>query len=215
MINKLLKEELPKDYDITRGDISLTTYNAKGIFQKADVAACQSCKTKRADYSNCNETIMKIDTNNQNLIIVENEQYLKQFDGKLIAKGGRCDLLIFDDTYKNKIMFCDMSCNSQKYFESKKAKVRQQTTDSMVRFLNKPSGLAFVNQFSEKQLVFFRRDSALIQNATSPQRGDVIQNMQAFITGPADTSEYIESNESINETPVKFIIVNYPNTYNW
>ena len=216
MIDNLLKNTLLDDYGISgRSKIVLTTHKATGIFQKCDPAACGSCKAKMADRANCDEMVMTINAGNNNLIIVEHEEYVKQFDGRQIATGGRCDILICDDTYSNKIMFCELGCYLEKYFEQKKAKARKQTTDSFVRLLNKPSGLAFINQFNQKELAFFRRDSALIQNSTSPQRGDVLQNMQAFITNAATESAYIASNETVNGIPIKFIIVNYPTIYEW
>ena len=108
-----------------------------------------------------------------------------------------------------------MGCYSEEYFMKKKAEVHKQTTDSIVRLLNRPSGLNFVNLFREKQLIFFRRDSSLNEHSISPERGDVSKNTQAFVTNPATSSARLEVNEIVNNIPVKFIIVNYPNVYSW
>lgn len=216
MIDNLLKNTLLEDYGITRrSNITLTTHTVTGIFQKCDPAACSSCKAKIADRANCDEMVMTINAGNNNLIIVEHEEYVKQFEGRKIATGGRCDLLICDDTYSNKIMFCELGCYVEKYFDQKKAKAHKQTSDSITRLLKSSSGSTFVNQFKEKELVFFRRDPAIKDSFIMPQRGETAHNMQAFNTTPAASSAYIVSDEKINEIPVKFIIVNYPNTYNW
>ena len=110
-----------------------------------------------------------------------------------------------------------MGCYSEEYLMKKKAKVHKQTTDSIVRLLNRPSGRDFVNRFHEKQLIFFRRDRyfSMNEHSISPERGDVSKNIQAFVTNPATSSVRLEANEIVNDIPVKFIIVNYPNVYNW
>lgn len=216
MIYNLLQDTLPKEYGITgRSNISLSAYSVTGLFQKGDPKACTACKAKFANRSECDEVVMKIDAGKHNLIVVDYESYVNQFNGRKIAEGGRCDFIICDNSYVNKIMFCDLGCYSDTYLENKIAKVRQQTKDSIARLLNKTSGLNFLNGFCEKQLVFFRRDSAIKQDAVVPQRGNVLQNMQAFIASPSTKSNYIEANVIANGMPVKFIIINYPNTYNW
>ena len=153
---------------------------------------------------------MRIDAGENSLIIVDYETYVNQFNGRQIAKGGRCDA-----TYNQKIIFCDMGCYSEEYLMKKRAKVHKQTRDSIIRLLNRPSGLAFINLFREKQLIFFRRDSSMNEHPIFPERGDVCKNLQAFVANPATSSARLEADEIVNDIPVKFVIVNYPNIYNW
>ena len=46
-----------------------------------------------------------------------------------------------------------------------------------------------------------------------PERGDVCKNLQAFVANPATSSARLEADEIVNDIPVKFVIVNYPNIY--
>ena len=185
------------------------------LIEQGDNIACESCKAKFYDRATCNEIVMRIDAGENSLIIVDYETYVNQFNGRQIAKGGRCDLLLCDATYNQKIIFCDMGCYSEEYLMKKRAKVHKQTRDSIIRLLNRPSGLAFINLFREKQLIFFRRDSSMNEHPIFPERGDVCKNLQAFVANPATSSARLEADEIVNDIPVKFVIVNYPNIYNW
>ncbi len=212
MIN-LLKTELPQNYGITRPNIRLNTRIASGRIEEGDYVSCKSCKRET-----CNQKIMIVDAENYNITIVEHEDYVCQFNGKVFANGGRCDYLLFDDRL-HKLVFCELGCYSEEYVEKKKAVAHKQVTESLQRLLDKPSGVNVVSSFRERQLVFFRRDPNL-QSQTFPARGDVSRNFQAFINNPATTSAYLEADEKVkdcygNSIDVKFVIVNYPSPYRW
>lgn len=216
MIYNLLQNTLPSEYGISgRNNIHIPIYTVTGLIEQGDNIACESCKAKFYNRATCNEIVMRIDAGENSLIIVDYETYVNQFNGRQIAKGGRCDLLLCDATYNQKIIFCDMGCYSEEYLMKKKAKVHKQTRDSIIRLLNRPSGLAFINLFREKQLIFFRRDSSMNEHPIFPERGDVCKNLQAFVANPATSSARLEADEIVNDIPVKFVIVNYPNIYNW
>ena len=86
----------------------------------------------------------------------------------------------------------------------------------MKRFLQKPCGQYFINQFGEKVLIFGRRDPAVDSNVVrTPVRGDVKGNMQAFLTNPISKSKYAVSKEVVEGERVDFVIVNYPEVYVW
>ena len=218
MIYDLLQKTLPYEYGISgRNNIHIPIRIDTRLIEQGDHIACESCKARFYDRATCDEIVMRIDAGENSLIIVDYETYVNQFNGRQIAKGRRCDLLLCDATYNQKIIFCDMGCYSEEYLMKKIADVRKQTTDSIVRLLNRPSGRDFVNRFHEKQLIFFRRDrySSMNEHSISPERGDVSKNIQAFVANPATSSARLEANEIVNDIAVKFIIVNYPNKYKW
>jgi hypothetical protein len=215
MIDDLFRKTLPREYGITRVSINLTKRIASGVFEEGDAVTCFRCKAKYPDRTSCQEKVMKIDAGTYQLSIVYYEAYVNQFNGRQIADGKRCDLLLCDESTFHKIVFCDMGCYADAYVAKKRVEVYQQTVDSMKRLLKTHSGYDFVNKFAEKQLVFFRRDPAIVIHPIHPSRGNVDQNMQIFITNPISSSAHVESDEIVNDIPVKFVIVNYPNVYNW
>lgn len=215
MIEDLLRNILPLEYGITRTNINLTVRTASGEFEEGDAKACTDCKKKFPGRAACNEQVMKVDAGEHTITIVEHEAYLNQFNGRAMANGGRCDLILFNEDSISKIVFCDMGCCMERYEASKRAKARKQTTDSIKRFHNKESGRNFIKRFTDKQLVFFRRDSALTTQPLGPVRGNVNRNTQVFIKTPISTSTYVESKEYIDDIQVDFVIINYPNAYRW
>lgn len=215
MIDDLLCKALPKEYGITRVNISLTKRIVTGIFEEGDAVTCCKCKAKFPDRAACKEKVLKIDAGTDQLSIVDYESYVNQFNGRQIAKGKRCDLLLCDEATIHKIVFCDLGCYAEVHLAKKRVEAHQQTVESMTRLLKTQSGFDFVNKFAKKHLVFFRRDPEIVIHPVPLSRGNVDQNMQVFITNPVSTSTYVESDERVNDIPVKFVIVNYPNVYNW
>lgn len=215
MIDNFLRNVLPQEYGITgRSSINLSTITATGVFEKGDAVACVECR--HVGRATCNENVMKVNAAQFEITIVEHENYLNQFNGRKIAEGGRCDLLLCDEAAHHKIVFCEMGCYSSNYFKNKRVKAHQQVTDSLKRLLKKPLGLNFVNLFCEKELVFFRRDPGVdTETVHQPVRTDARLNMQVFNTNPATMSTHVESYEEVNDMHVKFVIVNYPSVYNW
>ena len=150
MIYNLLQKTLPSEYGISgRNNIHIPIRIATGLIEQGDKIACESCKARFYDRATCNEIVMKIDAGENSLIIVNYETYVNQFNGRQIAKGRRCDLLLCDATYNQKIIFCDMGCYSEEYLMKKRADVHKQTIDSIIRLLNRPSGLFFIKYSSE------------------------------------------------------------------
>jgi hypothetical protein len=149
------------------------------------------------------------------ITLVEYEEYMNQFNGKNYANGGRCDLLMFDAD-NHKVIFCDLGCYSEKHVEKKRMKSYQQVCDSLARFLHKPCGKTFIDQFGEKVLIFGRRDPAVDpREVHTPERGNVKGNMQAFLKNPISMPKYAISAEVVEDVNVNFVIVNYPEAYVW
>lgn len=124
--------------------------------------------------------------------------------------------MMFDAGTHRKVILCDLGCYSQEHVEKKQVKSRQQVYDSIGRFLRQQCGKDFLNLFAEKILIFGRRDPALNSDTTPiPASGNVKGNMQAFLTNPFSKSKFAESKETIDDTNVIFLIVNYPEPYIW
>ena len=215
MIETLLKDDLPHAYGLTRPNVTLSYSDKTGTFEIGDQDACQNCKQKFPERNWCNEKTMKVDAAGSTITLVEYEEYMNQFNGRIYANGGRCDLLMFDAD-NHKVIFCDLGCYSEEYVEKKRIKSHQQVCDSLARFLRKPCGKTFIDQFKEKVLIFGRRDPAVDSNAVyAPVRGNVKGNMQAFLKNPISMPKYAVSTEVVEGVNISFIIVNYPETYVW
>lgn len=215
MIETLLKDDLPHAYGLTRPNVTLNYSDKKGTFELGDQVACRNCKQKFPEKNGCNENTMKVDAADNTITVVEYEDYINQFNGKNYANGGRCDLLMFDAD-NHKVIFCDLGCYSEKHVEKKRIKSHQQVCDSMARFLRKPCGKTFIDQFNEKVLIFGRRDPAVDPNEVyAPERGNVKGNMQVFLKNPISMPKYVISSEVVEGENVNFVIVNYPETYVW
>ncbi len=86
--------------------------------------------------------------------------------------------------------------------------------DTMMKRLCKPCGKEFIDKFSEKILIFGRRNRDINTN-TALTLGDVKGNMLAFLITPVNLSKYTTTEEILNGEMVSFIIVNYPNPHIW
>lgn len=218
MIETLLKDVLPRAYGLGRKNVQLSIWQATNIFELGDQVACKQCH-RSGNFqvrNNCNEHVMKIVAHNITITIVEHEDYIKQFNGTQFGKGGTCDYMMFDAENHKKIVFCDLGCYSEEYVVKKHMKSRRQVYNSLMRFMNQDCGRDFINQFGEIALIFGRRDPAVNPNIIPTiSRGNVIGNMQAFLTNPFNKRKYAVSTEFIDGKEVCFIIINYPEPYIW
>ena len=216
MIDTLLKKDLPQAYGLTRPTVQLNYSKLSGFFDLSDSKTCTDCKTTRTNHSNCDEKVLKVDASNNSITVVEHEAYLNQFAGTQFGKGKKCDYLMCDADTKLKIVFSELGCYSDNYVEAKQKTAHLQLCDSIRRFINQSCGENFVNQFTEKILLFGRRDPAIVTTtSTVAKRGDIKGNMQVFLTNAFSKSKNVESQESIDGITVKFLIVNFPETYIW
>lgn len=216
MIDALLKNDLPRAYGLQRRQVVVTCRQETGAFELGDSVACKKCKAKFAVRKFCDEKTLKVDASKTTITVVDHEHYIAQFNGTLFANGGTCDLLMFDCTHPSKVAFCELGCYSEEYVAKKQKKSHQQMSRSLSRFLKQPCGRAFINAFSEKVMLFGRRDPniSLVKTPT-PARGNVIENLKTFITTPFSKPKYAVSREVIEGIDVCFIVVNYPEPYIW
>lgn len=213
MIDTLLKNDLPQAYGLTRPNVQLRYQCLSGQFELGDAKACANCENRHGNA--CNQKTMRINASNYVVTVVEHEDYINQFNGKQLGKGKRCDYLMCDMETHHKIVFCDLGCYSEQYVKQKQEVTHRQVCDSLKRFLDKPCGKEFIDRFTEKILIFGRRDRA-IDSAEKPTPKDKVkENMQTFLTNPFSKSKILESKEVIGETNVTFLIVNYPASYVW
>ena len=216
MIDTLLKQDLPKAYGFQRQNVSLRHRQETGIFELGDTVACDSCKRSFANRKACNERCMRVDATDTTITVVEHEDYIKQFNGSRFATGGTCDLLMFDVEKHRKVVFCDLGCYSEQFVAKKQKKSHQQVCNSMSRLLKQKCGQTFINQFSEKILIFGRRDPIVDPaKVPVPSRDNVRGNMQSFIATPFSNAKYAVSHEVVEGIKVSFMVVNYPEPYIW
>lgn len=216
MIDTLLKTDLPRAYGLMRTNVRLTHRQASRTFELGDPVACTDCKRRFPERENCNERVMKIDAGDCTITVVEHEAYISQFNGTQFGKGERCDFMMFDADRLRKVVFCDLGCYSEEHVEKKQRKSHKQMCDSLMRLMNRECGRSFINRFEEKVLIFGRRDRAVNpDNAPTPVRGNVRENMQAFLTNPFSKPKFAVSSEVVEGVSVSFIIVNYPEPYIW
>ncbi len=212
MIDTLLKKDLPQAYGLTRPEVLLQYSQFSGTFELGDSKPCSDCEMPQRN--DCNLKMMRINASNYVVTVVEHENYVNQFNGRRFAEGKRCDYMMFDEQTQHKIAFCDLTCDSEKHVLKKQELVHKQVCDSLKRFLDKPCGKEFIDGFTEKILIFGRRDRG-VDSAEKPIKGNVKGNMQVFLTNPFSKSKILESKEVIGETNVTFLIVNYPKSYVW
>lgn len=214
MIDTLLKNDLPRAYGLTRPNVQLHYENLSGQFELGDAKACANCENRHGNA--CNQKTMRINASNFVVTVMDHEDYINQFNGTKFAEGKRCDFLMCDMETHQKIVFCDLGCYSEQYVQKKQECAYKQVCYSLKRFLDKPCGKEFIDRFTEKILIFGRRDRAIAATEKNkPLKGNVKGNMQIFLTNPFSKSKILESKEIIGETVVTFLIVNYPECYVW
>lgn len=226
MIVWLLRERFPNNYGIDTTYVSVPVSVEVGAFVLTDHKACGDCHRKpgRMDRNTCDEGILKIESNGQEVTVVNFEEYISQFDGILENIRERCDYLLLDDTENHrKIVFCDLTCsdskwvepNTGKYSEGKRAKARKQMMASIKTLLSVPLLDHAILTFAEKICLFGWREYGVPEVPIVPQRCDVIHNMQAFMTTPSAMAGQLRQEMDIAKHGFLFIQQKYPNVYNW
>lgn len=226
MIVQLLQERFPNNYGIDTTHVSVPASVHIGTFALTDNKACEDCHQQlgRIDRRNCDEEILKIGSNGQEVTVVNFEKYISQFDGTPANIRERCDYLLVDDTENHrKIAFCDLTCsdgkwvepNTGKYSEGKRAKAKKQMMASIKTLLNVPLLDHAILTFAEKICLFGWREYEFPEVPTLPQRRNVIHNMQAFMTTPSAMARQLRQKMDIAEHGFLFIQQKYPNVYNW
>lgn len=227
MIEHLLKYRLPNEYGLNPESVHVYIHIERAPFTLSDEKACERCHQmpERADRAGCNTEMLKIDTNNKAVTIVEYERYIEQFANTEADIRERCDYLLVDDTETHrKIAFCDLTCMKEcwvepntgtAYPEGKRAKARQQMKTSIENMLDESLMAEYILTFHEKVCVFGWREYDVPAAPISPQRGNVLQNMQAFATTPSNMARSMMSHQNIVGHGFTFMQVKYPNVYVW
>lgn len=226
MIVQLLQEYLPNNYGADIAHVSVPVSVKIGAFVLSDRRACVDCHLQptRIDRSNCDEGILKIESNGQEVTVVNFEEYISQFDGTSANIRKRCDYLLFDDTENHrKIVFCDLTCsdnkwvepNIGKYSEGKRAKAKKQMVASVETLLNVPLLDHAILTFAEKVCLFGWREYGVPEVPVTTERHNAIRNMQVFMTTPSSMARQLRQEIEILEHGFSFIQQRYPNIYNW
>lgn len=227
MIETILRDYYARGrgFDVSR--VQLGIRQMTGLFALSDSKACQACHRlpARQDRTECNEEVLKVNSSDTIVDVVNFEEFLSQFEK--VPTSVRCDFLIADHGMSNrKIIFCDLTCSEAKYVEdnssirngNKRAKAFQQMKRSIETLMdetNSNHSLIAVNllTYAEKVCLFAWRDYHVSDAPSPAQCGNATANMRAFIHTPSVMSSQLTA---CNEVVGHFFVfkqVKFPCVY--
>ena len=221
MIEELLKVQYPNRFGIDVDRISVSITTRSGLIELSDAKACTDCVRLRPERNLCDRINMKLNTSDSRIYVVDFEGYISQFDKTTAKIKDRCDYIIADDmTCHNKIAFCDLTCSAEKYVNSyhgkyplgKRAKAKSQMEKSIESLLKEELLANYILTYPNRVCLFGWRDYNVPDNAT-PQRGDALRNMQAFMMTPSSRSKLLSVDVTVHG--FTFVQVKYPAVYQW
>lgn len=222
MIETLLGKLYPELYNVDLSKIKVDIKVSDGNVELNDSKACANCLKLRPNRLACDKVNLRLDTSGILVKIVDFEKYANQFDNTSAAMKDRCDYMIVDGTCgHDKIAFCDLTCSEEKYVNpnngkyplGKRAKAFMQMKCSLERLLQESLIGHYILTFPEKVCLFGWRDYAVPD--VKPQRGNVANNMLAFISTPSAKSGVLTQNMPDVGYGFKFVQVKYPTVYKW
>ena len=226
MIIQLLQEYLPNNYGMNPNRVSVPAFIKTEPFTLTDNKACIDChrQPNRTNRNDCNEEMLKVENNGQEVTVVHFEIYISQFDRTPANIHERCDYLLVDNTENHrKIVFCDLTCSDSKwvepnkgeYPEGKRAKAKQQMLASIKALLNIPLLDTTILTFTERICLFGWREYGVPKVPVIAKRNHVIHNMEAFMTTPSSMANQLNQKKEILGHGFSFIQQKYPAVYHW
>lgn len=225
MIEHLLKESYPSYWDFDRGIVSLSVTHHVQSFVLSDMKACRSCHQSRPERSRCNEEVLKVELNGEDVAVVDFEMYAGQFDNTPLAIKSRCDYLLADGDIGShvKIAFCDLTCSDSKYVEpnngryvlGKRAKAREQMKSSINALLRVPLVAHYILTFPKKVGLFGWRDYENCGMLNSSIHRSARESMSVFMKTPTSQANLLQSTVEIMDHDFHFVQVKYPMSYEW
>lgn len=224
MIQPILQQDMPQAYNLGRANVGVVISSLVGRISFKDITRCANCKTKLTQP--CNEENMLVSTGTATVMIVDHEEYIKQFAGTQLGKGKKCDYLMVDDSGANyKIAFCDLTCSKEvnvepdterEYLpEGKRAKVMLQLEESVKRFTDKATTKAYIQGFNKRHCLFGWRDPFVSDTLVVPTRNDVEANMMVFGRTASNVEPQLLHHKTIDGIEFVFYQIKYPTVYNW
>ena len=216
-MKRLLEIEYPSFHNLNRKvEVNEETYVSD--FSITDWKACTDCQNFTPYfYRQCfHQEVLKVSTTEE-IKLISLENYFQQFSNKKeITTGNTCDYLLYG---QNKILFTDLTCMRPHYIEShivegkqkegKRAKVFKQIKDSITRLSVCPEILERISSYNEKVALFaLRRKESAFDNTD-----EGIKPMNSFMrmTNEQTTNGIAQQMEN----GFKFIINEYPRSYQW
>ena len=221
MIESLLKYAFPVEYGLPSGSVNVPICRHNTSFAESDEMACNQCHANRSSRSDCNEEILKVDTNGVEVAVVRFEKYIEQFIGTNANIADRCDLILTESGMAhNKIVFCDLCCYEEKYVEpnkgkypmGKRAKARQQMERSIDVLLKESTTAVNLLTYPEKVCLFAWRDYDVPDTPVAGVHGNARSNVQVF---SSVRSNMASQTTQRMEHGFTFVQVKYPSPYNW
>lgn len=222
MIDRLLQVHYPMQYAIDPEKVHVSISKCQGSVELSDVKACTDCLSLRPQRMQCNRVNLRINTSSSPIDVVDFENYMNQFDHTRAEIRDRCDYILVDGTSNHsKIAFCDLTCSEAKYVNpnqgkyplGKRAKAANQMRKSLESLLQEPSLAHYILTFPEKVCLFGWRDYDVPD--ITPQRGNSVRNMLAFMNTPSAKSETLSMNGLIIGHHFRFVQTKYPTIYQW
>ena len=184
-------------------------------FALSDSKACQNCKFAQ-NVNPCNQIILKIETDSK-VMVLHFEEFVNQLYNTSAAFGQRCDYLIYDeDENKKRIAFCELTCSSKDYvnskegFAGKRAIAHGQLQNSIEELLSVHPLDVEVLTYPNKVAIFGWRERSLnnyVDQAT--------EAMDTFSITPDSEAGVLFSNELIMRHNFMFVQIKYPIPFQW
>lgn len=221
-LSRLLQVHYPEEYGINPDGVMVDMTSRAGLVELSDAKACDECQRNRPQRNHCNRVNLRVNTDAKAIEIVDFEKYIDQFDNTKGTMKDRCDYLLVDASVGHrKIAFCDLSCSEEKYVNpndgkysmGKRAKAAEQMRKSLERMLQEPLLCHYILTFPSKVCLFGWREYEVPD--VTPQRGNAIRNMQAFMRTPSSKSGSLTHVVSIIGYGFQFVQVKYPTVYQW
>lgn len=226
MIESILSHSFPLLYGLNPQDIKVPMYRVHTPFTESDRKSCERCHQlpERAYRNGCNEAILKVDNQGKEIAVVRFEEYIGQFDGIAANLKDRCDLLMTESGVAHeKIVFCDLCCQEEKYVErntgfyseGKRAKARQQMAKSIEVLIQESLTAVNLLTYPQKVCLFAWRDYDVPDTPVVASRGDARANMQVFGSVVSNMTSQTTSHHRIMGHGFTFMQIKYPSPYKW
>lgn len=222
LIDRLLQVHYPQEFGLDSDGVVVDMTIHRGLVDFSDSKACDDCQELRPQRNSCNRVNLKIDASANPIEIVNFEKYISQFDNTPAAIRDRCDYIFVDATLgHDKIAFCDLTCSEEKYVNpnggkyplGKRAKASEQMKKSLEGLLQVPLFAHYILTFPNKICLFGWREYSV--SDVTPQRGNAIRNMLAFMSTPSAKCTTLRKMVSIVGYNFSFVQVKYPMVYQW
>lgn len=206
-MKQLLCERLMSLSGGTQGIINTLETSHSQDFYLSDQKACEACKKKFKQRAACNEQTLRVNVQSP-VMVFDWEKFLTQYQ---IDENPRCDYLLYgpDETHR-RIAFCDLSCLEDKYVGQKRAKVKVQAEESIIRWTEDLCLSVDLPTYAIREVVFGRRNPSV-----QPITSRLEQAESAFLQSRSTQETIIRTAQIVNGLSYDFVEVPYDAAYVW